>query len=278
MTVNAISSNMLTDAEQMPTWNLTVNNNTDPIFFYCGAPGSCINKGMLGVINANADTNLTKQIELAKESRYMLEYDETMSPAESASITALAAVVLAVPKAASSGLAAGAIAGIAIGAAAALVLIGILLFCLRRNKKLKKQLKTQSAATAVQYPPPMQQEHVPYFTAEDQRMMSRKSSPLPAYAPYVSSSEPPKSPESEMRARSLSPYLPYMPYRQDHHTVDTARYERDADDDGAAEMLIRRDRFSETSELGGDVPGARHELNAEPLPREDHGLGIGAAR
>ena len=30
-----------------PTWNLTVTNNTDPIFFYCGAPGSCYGKGML---------------------------------------------------------------------------------------------------------------------------------------------------------------------------------------------------------------------------------------
>ena len=36
--------------QQPPTWNLTIND-TEPIFLYCAAPGSCINYQMVGVIN-----------------------------------------------------------------------------------------------------------------------------------------------------------------------------------------------------------------------------------
>lgn len=35
---------------QPPTWTLTIND-TDPIFFYCSALGSCIDNAMVGVIN-----------------------------------------------------------------------------------------------------------------------------------------------------------------------------------------------------------------------------------
>jgi len=33
-----------------PKWRVLIND-TNPIFFYCSAPGSCINYGMVGVIN-----------------------------------------------------------------------------------------------------------------------------------------------------------------------------------------------------------------------------------
>jgi hypothetical protein len=36
--------------QQPPTWNLTIND-TSPIFFYCSAPGSCIDYQMVGAIN-----------------------------------------------------------------------------------------------------------------------------------------------------------------------------------------------------------------------------------
>lgn len=33
--------------DELPTyWNLTINN-TDPVFYYCGAPGSCVTWGMV---------------------------------------------------------------------------------------------------------------------------------------------------------------------------------------------------------------------------------------
>jgi plastocyanin len=33
-----------------PSWEIRVNDS-NPVFFYCSAPGSCINYGMVGVIN-----------------------------------------------------------------------------------------------------------------------------------------------------------------------------------------------------------------------------------
>ena len=40
----------LTSIWQAPTWKLTIND-TDPIFYYCSAPTSCIESAMVGVIN-----------------------------------------------------------------------------------------------------------------------------------------------------------------------------------------------------------------------------------
>jgi hypothetical protein len=37
-----------------PTWQIRVND-TAPIFFYCSAPGSCIDWQMVGVINPVSD-------------------------------------------------------------------------------------------------------------------------------------------------------------------------------------------------------------------------------
>lgn len=37
-------------SDQPPTWDLLINN-TEPIFFYCTAEGSCLKEGMIGVIN-----------------------------------------------------------------------------------------------------------------------------------------------------------------------------------------------------------------------------------
>jgi hypothetical protein len=55
-----------------PSWTIRVND-TYPIFFYCSAPGSCINYGMVGVINPNATTSLETQRTDAKKSTFMLQ-------------------------------------------------------------------------------------------------------------------------------------------------------------------------------------------------------------
>ncbi|EME85773.1 uncharacterized protein MYCFIDRAFT_193997 [Pseudocercospora fijiensis CIRAD86] len=191
----------------LSTWNLTVTNNTDPIFFYCGAPGSCYGKGMLGVINANSETNVTKQIELAKASRYGLEFGDTMAPAASASMTALAAEVLADDKEHPHSLSTGAIVGIAVGGAAGVALLGALLFFLRRNRKLKKQLRASQTVPAAGMPPPsdtMQQHHghTSYLPLEDPRMMNKHSSPAPPYQAYNPTQEQVKAPEASPYVRS----------------------------------------------------------------------------
>ncbi|TKA63306.1 hypothetical protein B0A49_13123 [Cryomyces minteri] len=49
-----------------PTYNLRIND-TNPVFFYCTAPGSCIGHGMIGVINPNESVSLAKQRALAMQ-------------------------------------------------------------------------------------------------------------------------------------------------------------------------------------------------------------------
>ena len=56
---------------QPPTWNLTIND-TEPIFLYCAAPGSCINQQMVAVINANSSESLATQQQDAAGSTYQL--------------------------------------------------------------------------------------------------------------------------------------------------------------------------------------------------------------
>ena len=134
-----------------PSWNLTVND-TEPIFFYCGAPNSCIGYGMVGVINPNASTSLAKQQQLAEASSFMLLPGEdwpsegsipsgvasssTSSTSPTAATSAPTVTQTTVAAAASHGLGAGAIAGIAIGGAA--VLLGAFVaiwFCGRQSRK-----------------------------------------------------------------------------------------------------------------------------------------------
>jgi len=43
-------------------------NTTYPTFFYCGAPGSCINWAMVGAINADAEHSIANQIQSARVS------------------------------------------------------------------------------------------------------------------------------------------------------------------------------------------------------------------
>ena len=129
-----------------PQWSVVVND-TDPIFFYCGAPGSCISYGMVGVINPNASTSLEKQRQLAEASTFVLVPGEdwpsegsipsgvATSSTSTPTATGSAATVTAIP-AHSHGLGAGAIAGIAIGGAAVLLAAAVAIwFCGRQSRK-----------------------------------------------------------------------------------------------------------------------------------------------
>lgn len=185
---------------------------------------------MLGAINPSSDTNLTKQVELAKSSRYMLDFDETMAPAESASLAALASTVLAEPKENDETLSTGAIAGIAVGGAVLLALLGALLFCLRRNRKLKKQSALSSQLPKSTRPPEMRDEHRTSLPPGDARTMpsAKTSPPLPPYAQFAVM-EPPKSPEPSVHTRAPSTvpasHASYIPYKPGHDERST-RYDR----------------------------------------------------
>ncbi|TIA27952.1 hypothetical protein D6C78_10962 [Aureobasidium pullulans] len=75
-------------ASNPPNWNLTIND-TNPVFFYCSAPGSCINYQMVGVINPNSSTSISVQKRLAKHSDYMLQPGEGFPSEASASLSSV---------------------------------------------------------------------------------------------------------------------------------------------------------------------------------------------
>jgi hypothetical protein len=116
---------------QPPTWSILINN-TDPMFFYCSAPSSCISYGMVGVINPNASTPLDRQRDLALNASYALSPGEPF-PAEGSPApeppSSTSAPMFMPQSSANSGskLGKGAIAGIAV-ACSLVAILGLILF------------------------------------------------------------------------------------------------------------------------------------------------------
>ncbi|KAH0405508.1 hypothetical protein KCU89_g46, partial [Aureobasidium melanogenum] len=104
-----------------PKWNLTIND-TSPIFFYCSAPGSCIDYQMVGAINPltswkNLSTPFFVQKDGAKDSNYMLQPGEDFPSEASGSVSSDSSAETSGSKATSdvAGLAPPTIAGIVLG-------------------------------------------------------------------------------------------------------------------------------------------------------------------
>ncbi|KAK7534050.1 uncharacterized protein J3D65DRAFT_700665 [Phyllosticta citribraziliensis] len=115
-------------------------NDTLPIFFYCSAPGSCINYEMVGVINP-------VQKERAGDSSYALSPGESFpSEADSTSVRGSIPTSTGSPTSSndSGGLSGGAIGGLVVGAIAVVALIGALFFFFGRNKSLKEEVALKS--------------------------------------------------------------------------------------------------------------------------------------
>jgi hypothetical protein len=130
-----------------PTYQIVIND-TDPIFFYCSAPGSCLTYGMVGVINPNASASVQKQQQLALSSAYMLNPGEpfpaeTPSPSDPTSAT---------PSSSSTGntnekksrLTTRAIIAMSIGSACITVLAALLFFFWGRTKSLKDEVRRRT--------------------------------------------------------------------------------------------------------------------------------------
>ncbi|KAF2035214.1 hypothetical protein EK21DRAFT_84835 [Setomelanomma holmii] len=149
-----------------PKYSIRVNT-TDPVFFYCSAPGSCITYGMVGSININSSQSIDKQRSLAMDSAYMLNPGEPF-PAESPLPSINPATSSGLPDSGSGkkSLGTGAIAGIVVGAIAGLILGALLFFFWGRTKTLKDEVErkessitrrispSSSAANMLQSPPP----------------------------------------------------------------------------------------------------------------------------
>ncbi|OAG40874.1 hypothetical protein AYO21_04951 [Fonsecaea monophora] len=186
-----------------PEWSIVVND-TNPIFYYCGAPGSCIDHQMVGVINPNATTSLQHQKDLASQSQFMLLPgqpwpDESEDPFTTASATTSASATASPTGAGSSsettaseksssksGLSGGAIAGIAIGGAAVALAAAVASISVVGNLAL------------VSYNPQAPHGHLSYMTDPTKHMSMHSSvvglGPSPALPGYVPSHDPTMSP------------------------------------------------------------------------------------
>lgn len=152
-----------------PKYRVRVND-TEPIFFYCSAPGSCITYGMVGGINLNSSMSIDKQRTLAMDSAYMLQPGQSLfhypeyrtnvylgepfppesplpsgNPATSvlpSSISQPSSSSTSVPAHTSSGaLSTDAIVGIVIAAIGALLFAALLFFCWGRTKSLREAIE-----------------------------------------------------------------------------------------------------------------------------------------
>ncbi|KAH7417255.1 hypothetical protein BKA64DRAFT_295026 [Cadophora sp. MPI-SDFR-AT-0126] len=153
-------------------------NDTEPIFFYCSAPGACEEDIMVGVINPNSTQTLEVQQAFAHNStvafspgeNFPEEVATTKSAASSSTSTTSSpttATITAIPTTAvataSSGshppLSTGAIAGIAIGGAAVLILGGALVYLCGRQRTMGELLRHNQ-----QPPPPSYVPNAPHMS------------------------------------------------------------------------------------------------------------------
>jgi len=208
-----------------PKFYLRVNDS-NPIFYYCGAPGSCIEQQMVGVINPNASTSLVLQKQLAANSSFMLlpgqpwpaeeedPFATTTTAAPSTTAPSTPTTSSAVPAAATtsaspapsshhSGLSGGAIAGIAIGAAAIALAAAVLIyFCGRQS--IRQRTQPPTAGVMIQPTPfsPTQGHGHMSFMIDPSKHLSMTASavgvphsgPSPALPGYIPSHDPAMSP------------------------------------------------------------------------------------
>ncbi|EUC48972.1 hypothetical protein COCMIDRAFT_33641 [Bipolaris oryzae ATCC 44560] len=133
------------DTSQITYFNITINS-TEPIFYYCAAPNSCIGEHMVGVINPNSTQTLASQVQAAAAADFQIAPGEPI-PAEATSS--------ATPPPASNGnngshkLSTGAIAGIAVGGVAFLALCAALFFFIGRSNSQKNIIKQHEATNSV---------------------------------------------------------------------------------------------------------------------------------
>ncbi|TVY20065.1 putative GPI-anchored cupredoxin [Lachnellula arida] len=148
-----------------PIYSLPIND-TDPVFFYCSAPGACL-EGMVGVINPNSSWTYEAQFNYTQNATVEfspLEYfpkeeaptrtttatGATATPASTSSSAATTSPAPAATAEHKSSISTGAIVGIAIGAVAVIALAGALIYMCGRQRTVKELLRHS------QLPPPQQ--------------------------------------------------------------------------------------------------------------------------
>ncbi|KAM0276139.1 hypothetical protein ACHAQH_007065 [Verticillium albo-atrum] len=193
----------------LPRYQVKVND-TEPIFYYCGAPGSCYQKHMIGVINPNSTFTLEGQQEALEGLTYQIlpgepfpGEDDSKDPPGASSTPSPDNDGSGAASGSSSGndsgsggggssLSAGAIAGIVIGGVAVLIIGAALIwFCGRRGGLDKAQRRDTYQAP----PPPVSEANfmtTPKSPGSDSRWSAAHWSMQPPSAePYRDQHSPP---------------------------------------------------------------------------------------
>jgi hypothetical protein len=132
---------------------LTINS-TEPIFYYCGAPNSCIQEQMVGVINPNSTQTLAKFKQAAGDAPFMVLPGEPIPAEGSSSLSATSSTAPTSSPTSSPApshgvhIGGGAIAGIVVGAVAFLILAAALFFFIGRTKSLKEMMHRKDATVS----------------------------------------------------------------------------------------------------------------------------------
>ncbi|KAH7114660.1 hypothetical protein EDB81DRAFT_767808 [Dactylonectria macrodidyma] len=208
--------------DDAPRFRVRVNN-TNPIFYYCGAPGSCVRYHMMGVVNPSRNETLDGWLEKANDVDTQLTPGEPFPTEEGFKTSTTSAAPDSTTSATpdptggssnnpgdenghSHGLSAGAVAGIAIGGAAVLILtMGIIYLCGRRGGFDKAYRKTFGGSAVLTYPkgaPPVVEAEVGSPNAAAQGIW--------VYKPMA-----PKASSSGQSPRTSSPLTPVYNFPQD---------------------------------------------------------------
>ncbi|KAL2015880.1 hypothetical protein VTK56DRAFT_4655 [Thermocarpiscus australiensis] len=120
-----------------PHFDVTVND-TDPIFYYCAAPGSCVYHHMIGVINPNKTETYNDQLKFAENATFQMAPGDPWPSESPQPHTNSSSSGSSGGGGSSSSLGTGAIAGIAIGCASVPVLAAWFIYLYRRRGKFNK--------------------------------------------------------------------------------------------------------------------------------------------
>jgi len=197
---------------QPPSYEVRVND-TEPIFYYCAAPSSCTDYQMIGVINPNSTQTFDAQLGFAKQAERQLVPGEPF-PTESAlpkptSSGSSSSDDHSSHKSGGGGLSTGAIAGIAIGGAAVLILAAALLYLCGRRGGFDKAYRKSVLPTANNPPQPQMAEGSAYPASINPKSPAANMTSFPpdAYSSPQPSSGPFFGQSSSVGYQPVSPGL-----------------------------------------------------------------------